>query len=115
MRHARLTPLPPTKSRPAGRPLRERVMYGLLSALLHEALAVILSIAGMVILVRLLTPAEYGLATATIGVLGLLATFGAAPVVSHALQYAADEEPDWSQYLALAITAQTFVFALVNA
>jgi O-antigen/teichoic acid export membrane protein len=94
--------------------LRQRVRHGLVSAMLYEGLSVVLSLASMVLLVRLLTPAEYGRAAAAIGVLGLVATFGAAPIVSHALQYPADEEPDWSQYLALALAAQTLTCLLAN-
>ncbi len=89
-------------------------MHGLVAALLHEGVSVVLSLAAMAVLVRLLTPVDYGQAAATVGVLGLLATFGAGPIVSHALQYPAGEEPEWSQYLTLALAAQAGVFALTN-
>jgi O-antigen/teichoic acid export membrane protein len=95
-------------------PLRRKLMHGLIAALLHEGVSVVLSLAAMAVLVRLLTPVDYGQAAAAVGVLGLLATFGAGPIVSHALQYPAGEEPEWSQYLTLALAAQAAVFALTN-
>lgn len=89
---------------------RARVVRGLVSGLLHEVVVVILSFAAMIVLVRLLTPAEYGQAAVAIGVTGFIGAFRGAMFVEHALQHAKDEEPDWDTYFALVGVIQMTLF-----
>ena len=95
--------------------LRTRVIRGLISGLLHEAVAAILSFAAMIVLVRLLTPQEYGQAAAVTGLLALIGAFRGAMFVEHALQYSKEHEPDWDTYSALVGIAQILLFGVTLA
>jgi len=64
------------------------------------------SFAAMLVLVRLLPPAEYGRAGAAVGLLTLLNAFGFAGFVAQALQLPADEEPDWSLHWSMGLYIQ---------
>src|SRR5262249_23672588 len=55
-----------------------------------------LSFSAMLILVRLIPPAEYGRVGAVVGLLALLNAFNFAIFAAHALQLPEGREPDWS-------------------
>jgi O-antigen/teichoic acid export membrane protein len=81
--------------------VRARLVRGLVTGLLHEAVVVVLSFVTMIALVRLLTPAEFGQAAAVVGVLGFIGAFRGAMFVEHALQHGQDDQPDWDRYVAV--------------
>jgi O-antigen/teichoic acid export membrane protein len=95
--------------------VRERLVRGLISGLVHEAFSVVLSVGAMLVLVRLLTPADYGEAAAVAGVLALVRAFSGALFVEHALQHAKDTEPDWTTYFTIVGLVQLTLFAATNA
>lgn len=81
---------------------RSKVLRGLAGGLLHEVFATILGLGAMLVLVRLLSPVEYGQAAAASGILALLAAFRGHLFVEHALQLPAHDSPDWSMYFGIA-------------
>lgn len=94
--------------------VRVRVVRGLVSGLLHEAVIVALSFGAMLVLVRLLTPADYGRAAAVTGVLALVRAFSGALFVEHALQHDKETEPDWTTYFSIAGLVQLSLFGVTN-
>ena len=80
---------------------RSRLARGLVSGLLHEAFGAVLSFAAMILLVRLLTPQEYGQAAAAVAVLAFLGAFRGAMFVEHAMQHTKDVEPAWDTYFVI--------------
>lgn len=95
--------------------LRARIVRGLAGGLLYEALAVVLSMAAMVVLVRLLTPSDYGQAAAAAGILGLIGAFRGAMFAEHAIQHAGEADPDWDACFAIAGIVQAGLAALTVA
>jgi O-antigen/teichoic acid export membrane protein len=94
--------------------IRERVVRGLLTGLVHEAAFVVISFGAMLVLVRLLTPADYGQAAVVGGVLALIRAFSGALFVEHAFQHGKDTEPDWSLYFSIVGFVQLTLFAVTN-
>ena len=94
--------------------IRERVVRGLVTGLVHEAAIVAISFGGMLVLVRLLTPADYGQAAVVGGVLALIRAFSGALFVEHAFQHGKDTEPDWSLYFSVVGFVQISLFAVTN-
>ena len=90
-------------------------MRGLVSGLLHEAFIVVVSFGAMLVLVRLLTPHDYGQAAAVSGMLALARAFSGAMFVEHALQHGKETEPDWDRYFAVVGLVQLALFAITNA
>jgi O-antigen/teichoic acid export membrane protein len=93
---------------------RTRLVQGLVTGVMHEAFIVIVSFGAMLVLVRLLTPRDYGEAAAVFGVLALLRAFNGALFVEHALQHDKDDEPDWDNYVAIGGLVQVAQFAVAN-
>jgi O-antigen/teichoic acid export membrane protein len=62
----------------------------------YQAFAAIVQFAAMLIVVRIVSPAEYGLWAVAIGVLQLLNIVNVASFAAHALQLRPGEEPDWT-------------------
>jgi O-antigen/teichoic acid export membrane protein len=94
--------------------VRERVVRGVISGLMHEAFTVVLSFGAMLVLVRLLTPTDYGEAAAVAGVLALVRAFSGALCAEHALQHGKDTEPDWTTYFSIVGLVQVSLFAATN-
>lgn len=90
--------------------MRERVVRGLAGGLLYEIASVVLSTVAMVVLVRLLTPADYGQAAAAAGIIAMIGAFRGAMFAEHAIQHAKDKEPDWDAYFALTGGVQIVLF-----
>jgi PST family polysaccharide transporter len=93
---------------------RARLVHGLVSGVVHEAFIVVVSFGAMLMLVRLLTPRDYGEAAAVFGVLALLRAFNGALFVEHALQHESEVEPDWDTYVAVGGFVQLAQFAVAN-
>jgi PST family polysaccharide transporter len=62
---------------------------------LYQAFDAVVSLASMLVLVRIIPPADYGRAAAAAGVLIFLNTFNAHIFMSYALQLPEGEEPPW--------------------
>jgi O-antigen/teichoic acid export membrane protein len=80
----------------------------------YQLFEILASLAAMLILVRVIPPAEYGRATAAIGILALLNTFSAHAFVGHALQTPGEQRPDWTLYWSLAWYTQAGLFGLCH-
>lgn len=85
-------PLTATAPLSTGRVLGRGLTWSVLGQLL-QALA---SAAVMIVLVRVIPPAEYGKAAAASSWLAFLSAFGFDQFVLHSLQLTGDEEPRWS-------------------
>lgn len=68
--------------------------------------------ATMLVLVRLLTPADYGSAALAQSVLGLVAVFSFGTFVVHALQFRDPTEVDWQAHFTAAVVINTFLFCV---
>jgi polysaccharide transporter, PST family len=119
--NGRVAPASPTSS--AGTPLDEgaigpdrarQIVSGITWSAAYQLFEVAASFASMLILVRIVPPAEYGRAAAAIGLLGLMNTFSGHGFVAHALQTPDDRRPDWTLYWSLASYTQAALFALCH-
>lgn len=68
--------------------------------------------AAMLILVRLVSPAEYGQAALALGLYGVIAVFSFATFAQHVLQFRDPERVDWSVQLSGALFINVFLFLL---
>ncbi|MGB0110909.1 MAG: hypothetical protein WBP52_20620, partial [Terriglobales bacterium] len=75
---------------------RRHVAHGLAWNTIYQVFQTVLSFGAMLVLVRVIPPAEYGRATAAVSWLLLMCSFGCAQFMNHALQLPKDVEPDWS-------------------
>ncbi len=85
---------------------RRLIVSGLTWGVMFQALEVVVSFGAMLVLVRILSPVDYGRAAATTGVVAMLGIFNAHLFISHALQLPDDETPDWSQHWTFAFYLQ---------
>lgn len=90
-----VTASPAAAPRPDRPDRRARLAQGIAWGATYQVFETALSFASMLILVRLIAPAEYGRAGAVVGILALLNTFGAGVFMAHALQLPDRETPDW--------------------
>jgi O-antigen/teichoic acid export membrane protein len=91
---------------------RQLVKRGLKWTVASQAFDVVASFGAMLVLVRLLGPAEYGRAAVVVGILGLLNTFSAASFLAAALQLPDDAEPDWQLHWTFAFYVQSALFVI---
>jgi O-antigen/teichoic acid export membrane protein len=94
---------------------RRLVTRGIAWNTLYQIVESGLAFAAMLVLVRVIEPAEYGRFGAALGVLTLLNAFNASTFVAHALQLPDEEEPDWSLHWCAGFYIQSFLFLLCNA
>jgi len=85
---------------------RRLIISGLTWGVMFQAVEVVVSFGTMLVLVRILSPVDYGRAAATTGVVGMLGIFNAHLFISHALQLPDDETPNWSQHWTFAFYIQ---------
>ena len=83
---------------PAAIDRRRLIVSGLTWGVMFQALEVVVSFGAMLVLVRILSPVDYGRAAATTGVVAMLGIFNAHLFISHALQLPDNETPNWSQH-----------------
>lgn len=74
------------------------VVHGMVWTTLYEIFAALLNFSAMLVLVRIIPPAEYGRAGAVVGFLTVLNAFSCGAFIAQALQLPDDEEPDWSTH-----------------
>ena len=82
-------------------------MHGVAWNTLYQVFQAMLSLAAMLVLVRVIPPSEYGRATAVVGWLLLMGSFGCAQFMNHALQLPDDKEPDWSLHWSMGVYIQS--------
>jgi O-antigen/teichoic acid export membrane protein len=81
----------------------------------HQLLQAAIAFGAMLLLVRILAPADYGRAAAVAGILTVLNAFGCASFVNHGLQLPDGGEPDWSGHLRAGIYIQLALSAVGHA
>ncbi|MEO7297101.1 MAG: oligosaccharide flippase family protein [Verrucomicrobiota bacterium] len=77
---------------------RALILRGVAWNSLFQVFLVAVNFVSMLVLVRLLQPAEFGRATATTGILGLINCFNCSYFIAQAIQLRDGEEPDWSSH-----------------
>ena len=77
-----------------------------------EVAQLLLNLGGMLLLVRIIPPAEYGKAGAATSLLVLLNAFSSPSVLAHTLQLADGEEPDWTLHWHAAAVIQGTLAAI---
>jgi len=85
---------------------RRQVAHGLAWNTLFQGFQTLLSFGTMLVLVRVIPPSEYGRATAAVGWLLLMGSFGCVQFMNHALQLPHGEEPDWSLHWTVGVYIQ---------
>ncbi len=93
---------------------RAVVSRGVTWNLISEVAQIVFNFAAMLLLVRIIPPAEYGKATAATSVLVLLTAFSAAGLLSHVLQLHDGEDPDWTLHWHAALVIQGSLFLVAN-
>lgn len=82
---------------------------------LSQAFQALLQFGAMIVLVRIIPPAEYGRAGAVVGVLTVVNAFQCGQFVAHSLQLPDGEEPDWAAHFAVAVRIQILLALVGNA
>lgn len=71
------------------------IMHGVFWNSAFQVFVVAVSFGSMLVLVRVIPPAEYGRATAATGILALINCFNCSLFIAHAIQLREGEQPDW--------------------
>ncbi len=106
---------PPLPSSALPSPTRHKiVIQGLAWTSLLQGFLLIANFVSMIILVRLLTPAAYGLVAAVNGVTGLVNCFSCGNFIAQAVQLREGEEPDWAAHWNAGLYIQVALFIACN-
>lgn len=112
-------PLPPEEGSPPDVPAaadrRALITRGIVWNSAFQVFLVVASFVSMLVLVRLLSPAEFGRATAAIGVFALINCFNCSYFIAQAIQLPEGEEPDWAAHWQAGFYIQLALFTLCNA
>jgi len=87
------------------------VLRGVAWTTVYRVVEVLASFAAMLVLVRVIAPAEYGRAGAVVGLVTLLNAFSCSLFMGAALQLPDDVEPDWSLHWSAGFYIQLVVSA----
>src|ERR1035441_4871919 len=87
-----------------------KVARGIAWAGLYQVFEAAVSFAAMLVLVRLISPIDYGRASAVAGFLGLMNAVSINSLVPHALQIPESQEPDWSLHWSVGCYVQGALF-----
>ncbi|MBI2795318.1 MAG: oligosaccharide flippase family protein [Gemmatimonadetes bacterium] len=111
-----MTATPPAAGvRPTPRSHRRTVLtHGAAWNAIAEVAQFCFNFAAMLVLVRIIAPAEYGKAAAVSSVLLLLNAFSASSVLAHTVQLREGEHPDWTLHWHAAFVLQGGLFAAAN-
>src|SRR5438270_1928307 len=93
---------------------RSQVASGITWTVFSQGLDLVLSFGSMLVLVRILAPAEYGRAAAVVGILALVNTFGCPALLSHSVQLPDGETPDWQSHWTVTIYLQSLLFLVCH-
>ena len=88
---------------------RAQLTTGIGWAMVSQAIDVVISFGSMLVLVRIIAPAEYGRAAAVVGMLAFVNTFGCHVFVNHAMQLPDADTPDWQAHWSAALYLQLAV------
>src|SRR5690349_18745973 len=88
----------PTLPEPLQLDRRKIITYGLLWSGLLQVFLVAINFVSMIVLVRLLSPAEYGRMAAVTGVLAIINCLTCGNFISQSIQLHEGEEPDWGAH-----------------
>lgn len=91
------------------------ILRGVVWNTLFQVFLVVVNFGSMLVLVRLLSPAEFGRATAVSGLLGLINCFNCSYFISQAIQLCDGEEPDWAAHWRAGLYIQIGLGLLCNA
>src|SRR6266567_8536067 len=81
---------------------------------MFQFFAIALNFVVMLFTVRLISPAEFGKFATVAGILGLVNVLNCEAFISHAVQLAETQKPDWDAYWSLAVRQQFLLFGLCN-
>jgi O-antigen/teichoic acid export membrane protein len=93
---------------------RRLILRGLAWNSAFQVFLVGASFASMLVLVRLLGPAEYGRASVASGFLAIITCFNCSYFYDHALQLRGDEEPDWGLHWRVGFYIQLALGTICN-
>jgi O-antigen/teichoic acid export membrane protein len=108
---------PEVEPAPAGPPVLDRravITHGLVWSGLLQVFLVGINFASMIVLVRLLSPAEYGRVAAVTGVLAIINCLTCGNFISQAIQLHEGEEPDWAAHWNAGFYIQIALFIACN-
>jgi O-antigen/teichoic acid export membrane protein len=91
-------------------PLRTAVLHGLAWNLGYQVFASLIQFGAMLVVVRIISPMDYGHWVVTLGILQLLNAVNIANFISHALQLPAGQEPDWTLHWHVGNVVQCALF-----
>jgi PST family polysaccharide transporter len=80
-----------------------------------QVFLVAVNFVSMLVLVRIIAPAEYGRATAATGILAVLNCFNCSSFIAQAIQLGGKEEPDWQSHWRAGFYIQLALTLLCNA
>ena len=103
---------PPSPGGPGG---RELIVRGIAWTSGYRVFAGLAQFGAMLVLVRVIPPAEYGRAGAIVGLLTLVNTFSCGVFFNQALQLREGEEPNWSLHWRAGFWIQAVLFVVTNA
>ncbi len=104
-----LPPEPPVVDR------RKVILHGLAWSGFFQVFLVAANFVTMIVLVRLLSPMEYGLVAAVNGVTALINCFSSSYFIAQAIQLHEGEEPDWGAHWSAGFYIQLALFIACNA
>jgi O-antigen/teichoic acid export membrane protein len=107
--------MPATETPPSAPSRRDLLVRGIGWTFVHQVLQAVLAFGSMLVLVRILTPVDYGQAAAVVGLLTLLNAIGCGPFIDHALQLPDGRQPSWSQHFSWGMYIQAGLAALCTA
>jgi PST family polysaccharide transporter len=93
---------------------RGSVADGIAWNTIYQVFDTLLSFAVMLVMVRLLSPGEYGQAAAAVALISVANAFGSPSFVAHALQLGEGEVPDWSLHWNVSMPLQLSLCAVLN-
>lgn len=94
---------------------RRLITRGLVWNSAFQIFLVGISFVSMLVLVRLIAPAEYGRAAAVTGIFALINCFNCGAFIAQALQLPSGKTPDWSAHWRAGLCIQTLLCLVCNA
>ncbi len=85
---------------------RRLALQGITWSASYQVFETLASFASMLVLVRIVSPEDYGRVAAVLGILSLLSAFSSRGFVEHAVQLPEHEQPDWGAHWTMAFYVQ---------
>ena len=93
---------------------RRLIIHGLAWNSAFQVFVAAVNFISMLVLVRIIPPAEYGRAAAALGVLGLLNCFNCGFFIAQAIQLGERDHPDWDMHWRVGLRIQFAIAVLCN-